>query len=389
MRKILIVNSSEYSADVLAKFLSRHGYDVNMLTNSTGLLLKMKISQPDLVVLSSSLQNESGYDACRRLKNSAETQYIPVLLVCENDSATSQTRAVESGADDFIYKTEDAPVFLSKTKALLRIKQLSDTLKEQYAALEEKDVLLQAQLSMAKQVQRSLIREYDLTQGGIQILSKYLPAMQIGGDFYDVVPLEDGIVAVAIGDVSGHGISAALLTAMLHMMIINFAPQYYNPAQFLFHMNNAFNDIFEDSGSQMYACIFYAVIDTAKKRVYYSNAGQALPIRYSARSEQCVELDAAGMPIGMMRDTVYDHHIMLYDEGDHLLFYTDGLSDNLYKENAEEFYTRLTTLLSESCAAGLAPEQVLKEMTSLFYKDEWADGVRYELDDVSVILCRM
>ena len=389
MHKILIVDSSEQSADILAKFLSRQGYDVMLLTNSTGLLLKMRISKPDLVMLDQNLDGESGFDACRRLKTNADTQFIPILLMCANDSANAQTRAKESGADDYIYKTEDVSVFLSKTKALLRIKHLSDELKQQYAALQEKDTLLEAQLAMAKQVQRSLIRDHDISRNNVRIVSRYMPAMQIGGDFYDVVPLDDGIVAVAIGDVSGHGISAALLTAMMHMMIRNNAPKYYNPAQFLFHMNNAFNDIFENSGSHMYACLFYAVIDTTKRRLYYSNAGQALPIRFSARAGACMELDAAGMPIGMMRDADYEHHVSVYDENDHIIFYTDGLADNLYKENAEEFYTQMTTILRESCEAGLEPDAILDELTAVFFKDEWADGNRYELDDVSVILCRM
>ena len=374
---------------MLAKHFARHGYDVTQLSNSTGLPLKMRLSRPDLVIIDQNPDGESGFDACRRLKRHAETQYIPVLLMCANDSENARVCAIECGSDDFIYKTEDVSLFLSKAKALLRIKHLSDELKQQYKALAEKDTLLEAQLAMAKQVQRAFIREHDLTQGGVRILSRYMPAIQIGGDFYDVVPLGGGIVAVAMGDVSGHGISAALLTAMLHMMIRNFAPRYDNPAQFLFHMNNAFSDVFENSGSPMYACMFYAIIDTGKRRICYSNAGQTLPVRYSARTKQCAELESSGTPIGMMRDANYEQYNIEYDKNDYIVFYTDGLADNLYIDSAEEFYTRLTTLLCESCEAGLPPEVILDELSAMFFKDEWHLGARYELDDVSMIVCRM
>jgi len=388
MNKVLIIDASEPNVNARAKFLSRNGYDVTMLGSGAGLALKLRIAQPDLIVLDTLLPGESGYDVCRRLKQAEDTQYIPVLLVCDSDSPSAQTRAVEAGADDIIARETDAPVFLSKVKALFRIKHLSDQLKQQYAALAEKDKLLDTQLAMAQQVQRSMIRELDITHNAFHIRSQYVPAIQIGGDFYDVIPLDKNKVAIVIGDVSGHGISAALLTSMLHMMSRNAAPRHHNPAQFLAYMNSTFLDVFEDSGSGIYACMFYAVADTATRRIDYGNAGQPPPIRYCAQKERCEELSVTGTPIGMMRGAVYDCHSITYGKGDYFLFYTDGLADNLYKGNSEEFSSRLTALLAESCKESVALDDILRGINDVFYRGELSDKNRYALDDMSIIMCR-
>ena len=388
MDNILIVDSTELSADLIAKHLTRYGYDVMTMHSAKGLFINLKVSKPDLIILDSQLGEESGYDVCRKLKNNEDTHFIPVLMMGVSDTSNSLVRALEAGADDYMPKTFEAYVIMSKVKSLIRIKHLSDQLKRQYTELTEKNSIIEMQLNMAMQVQQSLIQEYDFTFNHMACYSKYLPALDIGGDFYDVVTLNEDIMAIVIGDVSGHGISAALLTAMLNMMIRNLAPKYFNPAQFLYHMNSELFKTFENSGISIYACMFYAVIDTKKRRIYYSNAGQALPIFVDTERQLAFELDASGMPIGMMADSAYEHKIQVFNENDILLFYTDGLSDNLYKDNAEEFYTRMKSMLLDM-SNGVSPEVISQALLSVFHKFDSPDYTKYERDDVSMIVCKM
>ncbi|MDR2903140.1 MAG: fused response regulator/phosphatase [Clostridiales bacterium] len=390
MDKILVVDSTIESAELVSKYLARNGYDIIIAGQLKGLFVNLKLMKPDLIILDSEIVGEggSGYDFCKKLKEENDTKYIPVLMTGTSDSANSLRRALESGADDYMPKTYEAYVIISKIKSLIRIKHLGDELKSKYTEIEEKNKLIEMQLKMAMQVQQSLIKECQLNYNGVRLVSKYKPALEIGGDFYDIVELSEDIIAVVMGDVSGHGISAALLTAMLNMMIRTLSQQYYNPAQFLYFMNKEIYSIFKDSSANIYACMFYAVIDTKRKRIDYSNAGQALPIFINNHTQTASELDAAGAPLGMMENSEYEHKMLMFEENDLLLFYTDGLMDNLYKNHEEEFYKRMVSMLID-LSDGAAPEVIIDSLLSVFYKFDMTENMKYEMDDVSLILCKM
>jgi sigma-B regulation protein RsbU (phosphoserine phosphatase) len=383
---VLLIESSPISARALEGFLTKNGFLVSALSDGAGLAAKLKVAPPDLVILSTELTTGSGFDVCKRIKEEWKECFVPILMLSGSDAPNEQLRAISSGADDYMQKNSDSSIILSKVRALARIKNLSDQLKAQYTQLADKERLLDAQLKMARQVQRSLIKECDFTFNGARFVGRYLPAMDIGGDFFEIMKLDKDCVAVAIGDVSGHGISASLLTTMLNMMVKNMAHKFVNPAQFLFHMNNEFINIFESGDNQMYACLFYAIVNTAKRRIYYSNAGQSLPLHVKPRKLAAEEMEVYGTPIGMMKDSVYEHKIALIDDGDIVLFYTDGLADNLYKGD-DEFLPKMKTLLLEQ-EPGADAADVINSVLDMCYKEEVIGNRKYEMDDVSVIVCQ-
>jgi sigma-B regulation protein RsbU (phosphoserine phosphatase) len=389
MNKVLIINKSDSIYDYIVHILTKNGFDVMRADNLSGVSSVVRFAGVDLVIIDSETREESGFDFCRRLKTMEETRYIPIMITGESETNSAVTRAIAAGADDFMPRGFDEMTLLSKTKALLRIKKLSDELKRHYAELERQNKLLDEQLNMAMRVQRSLIRDCDTKFNGISISSRYKPAIEIGGDFYDILRLGDEYVSIVIGDVSGHGISAALLTAMLNMMIRTLAPRYINPAEFLHYMNIEFNRVFENSlNSQMYASVFYAVINTKSKRVSYSNAGQTPPVFLNRDAGVVYELEVGGTPIGMMADPNYEQRDTSFADGDLVLFFTDGLPDNQYKENPDDFYDDLKRFLinfSDSKDATV----ILDEIMDVFHVPETKPDKKYGLDDVSVILCRM
>ena len=385
MFKVLIVENMENTAALIANLMTKNGFDVVLMNQSAGLMLRVKLCKPDIILLSGDIPGESGFDACIRLKADSETSFIPVVLLLDSDSRAAQYRAVEVGAEDYVAKNAEGSLLLMKIKALLRIKTLSDELKQKYAELEEKNAILSTQLKMAVNVQRSLIRDFDFEYNNVRFFSRYLPALEIGGDFYDIIKLDNEFIAVVIGDVSGHGISASLLTAMLNMMIQNMAPKYYNPGQFLYHMNNDFSSVFEKSNSQMYACMFYAVIDTSRRRIYYSNAGQSLPIFVSMRDKSVFELDAAGSPVGLLPNAGYETKLIEFAEHDLCLFYTDGLSDNNYKHNNDDFFEIIKSKLIFSDES---VNETAEAILDTFYHNNARGSNKFDLDDVSMILCK-
>ncbi|MDR1001265.1 MAG: fused response regulator/phosphatase [Clostridiales bacterium] len=387
MDKILIVDPVTASSDLIRQCLANRDYEIYTAESGLNALAKVSLFLPDLVMLNAELPDISAYDVCKRIKENSKTEYTLILFMSSLDTRDSRVRAVQVGADDYMEKNFDAYLLMSKVNSLLRVKHLSDQLKKKFEELEEKNHILDLQLKMGKQVQQALMPDIDLTFKNIRFISNYLPAMDIGGDFYDVIPLSDTRIAVAMGDISGHGISAALLTAMLLLMIRTFAPHYQRPDKFMFYLNQALNKIFENGVRELYVCLFFAVIDTVEKKIIYSNAGQALPVL--ARGEdQAFFLDSAGLPIGMMPDAAYEVHSLDFDEGDMVVFITDGIQDIFYKDNPEEFAQKFKEVALD--AKGLDdPKEIIEMILNAFYNYNAQDSEKFEMDDVSLILCKM
>jgi len=390
MFKILIADPSPYNIELISQCLDSAEYEIITAAGGGNALTQAELFKPDIVIMDTELPDISGFDVCKRLKDNPDTEYILVLMLVPGETRFAGMRAVRAGADDFIEKTFDPSELQLKIRSLLRIRTLVIQLHQKYDELEEKNAVLDFQLKMSRQIQRSLMPAMSLEFNSLRFTTRYLPAMDIGGDFYDIIKLNDDLCAVVLGDVSGHGISAALLTSALLMMSRNLASNYYNPEQFMFHLNKEFNKTFQNNagGSGIYACVFYAVIDISRHVVRYSNAGQAFPVFVRGRAGQAFELEACGVPIGMMPKTIYETHEVPYVHGDMIFMHTDGFSDAYYKDSPADFSEKLRELLLEVRSEENGNE-VLDIALGLFYNYDVAEARRYQQDDVSIIMCRM
>ncbi len=385
MDKILVVDDMEQNIDLISRYLTKGGYDVISATNGPAAIRKARIFKPDLILLDLLMPQMTGFEVCKILKNDNDTKYISILIISALDSNDTRTRSLEVGADDFISKSFDKTLLMSKVKSLLRIKHLSDQLKQQFSELQEKNDILNFQLNMAMQVQRSLIEQNNFIFNNVNFISKYLPALDIGGDMYDMVKIDNSNIAVIIGDVSGHGISAALLTAMLKMMFRNIISITHIPSEVLNKMNTEFCNIFTNKIIDVYSCVFYALIDTTSKKILCSNAGHTLPIFVSAKNDLAYEIDIHGLPIGMMENTNYNTKTISFTNGDIIFFHTDGLGDSLYKDTNEEFVSKLKDLLVS--VKSMPIEQIVNDVLEQFRDSENAQN--YESDDISIIVCKV
>lgn len=385
MDKILVVDDMEQNIELISRYLTSTGYEVISANNGTSAIRKARMFKPDLIILDLLMPQITGFEVCKILKNDNETKYISILIMTALDSNDTRSRSFAVGADDFMSKDFDKTLLLSKVKSLLRIKHLSDQLKSQYAELEEKNKTLNFQLNMARQVQRSLIEESKFDFNGVNFMSKYLPALDIGGDIYDTIQLDNSRIAVIIGDVSGHGISAALLTAMLKMSFRNIINSTSEPAEVLHKMNKNFCNIFTNKLIDVYCCVFYTVIDTESKIISCANAGHALPIFLKSSENIAIELDIQGLPLGMMENSSYETKTIPFQKEDILLLHTDGLGDFFYKDNNSEFIQKLKNLLIYS--KKLPIEQLIKHILEQFYSED--EIYKNKADDISIIACKL
>ncbi len=216
----------------------------------------------------------------------------------------------------------------------LKVQERTEELEKVLNDLKIKDDQIQKQLDMASVIQRSILLTKIDDWNELKFSVKYNAMEKIGGDFYDVFQLKDNKIGVLIADVSGHGIPAALVTAMAKISFGNAGYQFDSPKRIFQEVNK---NIIDHMKTQDYMTCFMAVIDD-DYNITYSNASHQKAIIYRKETGSIELLDTNGLFIGALeeaRDT-YEEKTTRLDYGDRLILYTDGIPESQNK-NREEY----------------------------------------------------
>ncbi|MBN2322564.1 MAG: SpoIIE family protein phosphatase [Spirochaetes bacterium] len=192
---------------------------------------------------------------------------------------------------------------------------------------------LNGELELAATLQKSLIPEPPAQDGRLRFAFHYEPMGHVGGDYYDVVDIDDSKKGVFLADVSGHGVSSAFIAAMLKISFRNYAPGCGSPAKVLKRLNREYCNVIQTGD---YVTAFYAVFDTSNNSIVYSGAGHPRPI-CRHRKKNISFLSSEGFFIGMFEDADYDDSVIDFVEGDRFLAYTDGIIEAYSSQKNEQF----------------------------------------------------
>ena len=176
------------------------------------------------------------------------------------------------------------------------------------------------ELEVARLIQQNFLPKQLPELPGWQVAAYYQPAREVGGDFYDVIPLPDGRVGFVIGDVTDKGVPAALVMAATRSVLRAAAQRLVEPGEVLERVNEL---LCPDMPANMFVTCLYGVLDPATGRFRFANAGHDLP--YVKTADGSVELRARGMPLGLMPGMAYEEKETVLEPGDSLLLYCDGI----------------------------------------------------------------
>ncbi|MGC2163220.1 MAG: SpoIIE family protein phosphatase [Silvibacterium sp.] len=192
------------------------------------------------------------------------------------------------------------------------------------------------EMEIAREVQERLFPQEMPAIPGATIAGHCRPALGVGGDYYDVFMLEDGRVGLAIGDVSGKGIAAALLMASLRASLRGVSLD--NPRDFAKLMDKVNRLVYEASASNRYATFFFAAYDPKTRRLDCVNAGHNPPVVLRCSADGTIEtirLEADGPVVGLLPFAPYTEQSVVLMPGDLLLLFTDGISEAMTHEDEE------------------------------------------------------
>jgi stage II sporulation SpoE-like protein len=188
---------------------------------------------------------------------------------------------------------------------------------------------LEVQLDLAREVQRDLLPSAAGSPPGLDVAAEFLPASRVGGDFYDIVRLPGGRVSFVLGDVSGHGISAALLMGLIHGAMSNppWGAEEDEPDQSADRLNRL---LLAKSSGERFASLFWCSYDPASQRLRYLNAGHppALWLRRQPDGTWSAERLSGGGPVlGLLAAAEYRTMSVMATAGDLLVLFSDGLTE--------------------------------------------------------------
>jgi serine phosphatase RsbU (regulator of sigma subunit) len=210
-------------------------------------------------------------------------------------------------------------------------------LEERDREIRQKNEQMEADLRMATELQQALMpstypsipADAGAGETKLRFCHRYLPATLMGGDFFHIARLNDDTAAVCICDVMGHGVRAALITAMMRAMIETHAAEAVDPGRLLTQLNSEFTGILKQTGTLVFVTVLYCVIDVRVGNARFARAGHPPPLRARRSSGEVQSLivggDAAGPAIGIIPNAPFKTTEARLEPGDCLLFFTDGI----------------------------------------------------------------
>ena len=176
------------------------------------------------------------------------------------------------------------------------------------------------ELEVARLIQQNFLPKELPDLPGWQVAAYYRPAREVGGDFYDVIPLSDGRVGFVVGDVTDKGVPAALVMSATRSVLRASAQRLIEPGLVLERVNE---HLCPDMPEKMFVTCLYGVLDPASGLLRFANAGHDLP--YMKTAEGVVELRARGMPLGLMPGMDYEEKEAVLQPGESVLLHSDGV----------------------------------------------------------------
>ena len=210
-------------------------------------------------------------------------------------------------------------------------------IEERDRVIRQKNEQMETDLRMATELQQALMPSTypsipaDAGAGAtrLRFCHRYLPATLMGGDFFHIARLSDETAAVCVCDVMGHGVRAALITAMMRAMIETHAAEAVDPGRLLTQLNSEFTGILKQTGTLVFVTVSYCVINIRVGNARFARAGHPLPLhaRRSSGEVQTIMLggDSAGPAIGLIPNARFKTSEAKLAPGDFLLFFTDGI----------------------------------------------------------------
>jgi serine phosphatase RsbU (regulator of sigma subunit) len=314
---ILVVDDTATNLQVLVRTLERTGHRILAAKDGPTALEIARRAQPDLMLLDVMMPGMDGFEVCKVLKADPGISNTVVIFLSARGEVADKVSGLELGAIDYITKPIQGEEVLARVAAHLSKQHLERELRKSRDRLDK-------ELAGAARMQQLLLPPVMPPHASLSFGSFYQTSRHAGGDYYDVLQLDEDRVGILVADVSGHGAPAAIVMAMIRAVVHTYPGVADDPPAVLHYINRHFEFLWD---TPMYATAIYAVLDAARGTLQLASAGHPLPLIASrdgtvttASSDTTMCLlwnELKNVPCSDFRLT----------PGDRWVFFTDGITD--------------------------------------------------------------
>ena len=340
----LVVDDSPSQRKMLTLLLKKWQFEVFEASDGTEALEKFKERPVDFIISDWMMPEMSGPELCQQVRELESDHYVYIMLVTSKRGKDEVAQGLDAGADDFLSKPLDMGEMHARLRAGQRLVMLQEDLVDKNTRITEAFDRLNAiyesiekDLRAAAKLQKSLIPQQQAKCGGVPIGIAYQPSGHVGGDLLGYFQVSEHHVAAYSIDVSGHGVSSALLTARLSNL---FSSQHLDenialrrlddgsfhtrdPAAIARELNERMQD---DTDTDQYFTMAFADLNLATGMLRFCQAGHPNPAVIRATGE--IEFPGqGGPPIGLIPDMEYDTYALHLADGDRFMMFSDGITE--------------------------------------------------------------
>jgi len=344
-----------------------------------------------IILLDLSLPDSNGLETFLQLH--ARAAGIPIIVLSGLDDTTIAVQAVHEGAQDFLVKGQvEAQLLVRSMRYAIERKRMTEQLGRYAEELRSKNAQLEADFNMAREIQQIFLPHQYPTfpqsvtpeESALKFSHRYLPAAAVGGDFFDVLAITGTTAGVFICDVMGHGMRAALVTAIMRGLVEELMPVAADAGKFLTEINRSLHAILRRTREPLLATALYLIADAAVGELRFANAGHPGPLRVQPRTGMVESLKTwdprHGPALGLFEKAVYPTCQCPLAQNDLILLFTDGLFE--VNNSRQEEFGQERLLEAVRIHRRLPTEQLLDAL--LEEVQHFANSTEFE-DDVCLV----
>ncbi len=392
--RILLIEDNPGDAHLIKVMLMEVGGEAFVLERVERLsqgLERLAEGGIDIVLLDLSLPDSQGLESFAKVHQASSR--VPIIVLSGLNDEKMALEAVHGGAQDYLVKGQvDGPLLVRAIRYAIERRHVRAELESVAEELRAKNKQLEADLNMAREIQQIFLPDHYPTfprtaspqESALRFYHRYIPAAAVSGDFFSVLAISDTLAGVFICDVMGHGLRAALVTAIMRGLIEELMPLAAEPGGFVTEVNRSMIAILKRTDEPLLATAFYLVADVVSGEVQFSSAGHPSPFRVRQKSgtvERFEDYDPKhGPALGLFEKSTYPTCRGPISAGDLLLLFTDGLYEVHGPDNREYGQERLLHAVEKR--ASLPSPQLIDSV--LEDTQRFSEGEEFE-DDVCLV----
>lgn len=333
--RVLVADDQLDVLEALRLLLKGEGYELELVNSPSAILDALTRRQFDLLLMDLNYARDttSGREGLDLLSQVHKIDpLLPIVAMTAWGSIELAVEIMREGVRDFVLKPWDNTRLLGIVrKEIERGRRARDARRQEEDSQGRNPGQDAGDWEEAQRTQLGFLPREIPQIPGCEISGAWLPVHGIGGDYFDVMQLDEHRFAICIADVAGKGIAAALLMSNLQATVRSLVTQGLQPAEMAARVNRV---ISENTASDRFITFFYAILDASSRRLVYTNAGHNSPVVIN-REGAVSRLSIGGQALGISPGEHYEQGELTLSDGDRMVLYTDGITE--VARGSEEF----------------------------------------------------